>query len=55
MKQQNPLLFSVFGLFLIIFGIVDFLFLNKTVGITLLIGGIVLAAFGIVRYRKIKQ
>ena len=53
--KQNPLLYSVFGLMLLIFGIVDYRFLNKTLGIILMVIGLGLGIYGLIHYRRIKR
>ncbi|GGG22044.1 hypothetical protein [Paenibacillus abyssi] len=56
MKQkQNPLLLSVVGLFFIVFGVVDYMYLNKAVGIAFLVIGVALGVIGLNRYKKLKQ
>lgn len=53
--KQNPLLYSVLGLMVLIFGIVDYRFLNKTLGVVLILIGLGLGIYGLVHYRRIKK
>ncbi|MFS0727701.1 hypothetical protein [Paenibacillus sp. 1P07SE] len=53
--KQNPLLYSVFGLMVLIFGIVDYRFLNKTLGVILMLLGLGLGIYGLINYRKLKK
>ena len=54
-KPTNPLVYSVLGLLILIFGIVNFMLLNKSLGVGMGLGGLVLIAFGIDRYVKAKR
>jgi uncharacterized membrane protein len=53
-KQTNPLVLSVFGLMLVVFGSLDIIFNMKVLGIILLFAGFILVIYGIQRYRAIK-
>ncbi len=53
-KQTNPLVIAVFGLLLIVFGIVDIIAVNQIIGTILLAVGIVLGVSGIQRYKALK-
>ncbi|TFE27523.1 DUF3185 family protein [Cohnella luojiensis] len=53
-KPTNPLLISVIGLILIVFGIVDLITVDKLLGTILLTIGIVLGISGIQRYKALK-
>ncbi|MCD9026130.1 hypothetical protein [Cohnella silvisoli] len=54
-KQTNPLVISVIGLMLILFGIADILFDKKVLGIILLAAGFILGISGIQRYKLLKE
>ncbi|MBN2980207.1 MULTISPECIES: hypothetical protein [Cohnella] len=54
-KPQNPLLLSVLGVMLIVFGVVDMLILDLWVGIALTALGLALGAIGLNNYNKIKK
>lgn len=51
-KQTNPLVISVFGLMLTVFGIIDYIQVNKLLGIILVIAGIFLGITGVQKYNK---
>ncbi|GBF76189.1 hypothetical protein PA598K_04639 [Paenibacillus sp. 598K] len=53
--KQNPLLYSVLGLMALVFGVVDYLLVNKTLGVVLSLGGLALILYGIARYRQVKN
>ncbi|THF79870.1 DUF3185 family protein [Cohnella fermenti] len=53
--KSNPLQLAVLGLMVLIFGIVDLIFLNKTVGVVLTVAGAVLAYSGWNRHQKSKK
>lgn len=54
-KPQNPLLLSVLGVMLIVFGVVDILILDPWVGAALTALGLALGAIGLNNYNKIKK
>jgi uncharacterized membrane protein len=54
-KQTNPLVIAVFGLMLLVFGIVDYLNVNQLLGIVLSLVGIYLGVTGINRYKVLKR
>ncbi|WP_372660932.1 hypothetical protein [Cohnella sp.] len=53
-KQTNPLTISVIGLMLTVFGIVDYIYVNKLLGIILVIVGIFLGITGVQKYKALK-
>jgi uncharacterized membrane protein len=53
-KQTNPLVLSVIGLMLVVFGSVDIIFHMKVLGIILLVAGFILMIHGIQRYKALK-
>ncbi|HUC90805.1 MAG TPA: hypothetical protein VMS09_02125 [Paenibacillus sp.] len=55
MNQQNPLLLSVVGVFLLIFGVTDIIFLNKIVGIGLTVAGLAIGVAGLKRWNDTKK
>lgn len=54
-KQTNPLVIAMFGLMLLVFGIVDYLNVNKLLGIVLIVIGIYLGVIGMNRYQILKS
>ncbi|MBD2846730.1 hypothetical protein IDH44_16155 [Paenibacillus sp. IB182496] len=54
-SRKNPLFLSVIGLLIVIFGVVDVMYVNKLLGGALLFAGLVLGVTGIVRYSKWKE
>lgn len=54
-KQTNPLVIAMFGLMLLVFGIVDYLNVNKLLGIVLIVIGIYLGVIGMNRYQILKR
>jgi uncharacterized membrane protein HdeD (DUF308 family) len=54
-KQTNPLVISVIGLMLTVFGIVDYFNVNKTLGVVLVIIGVLLGIVGIQKYKTLKM
>lgn len=53
-KQSNPLILSVIGLMLVIFGVTDLYIDRVWIGIVLLAAGIAIGISGIIRYRALK-
>ncbi|RED56278.1 DUF3185 family protein [Cohnella lupini] len=53
-KQTNPLVISMLGLILVVFGIVDIITVNKLLGTVLLAAGLVLGISGLQRYKLLK-
>jgi uncharacterized membrane protein len=53
-KQTNPLVLSVIGLMLIVFGSIDIIYDKKVLGIVLLVAGFILGIYGIQRYKELK-
>lgn len=54
-KQTNPLVIAMFGLMLLVFGIVDYLNVNKLLGVVLIVIGIYLGVIGMNRYQILKR
>jgi hypothetical protein len=53
-KPTNPLVLSVIGLMLVVFGSVDIIFDKMLLGIVLLVAGFTLGISGIQRYKALK-
>lgn len=53
-KQTNPLVISVLGLMLTIFGIVDYIQVNKLLGIILFVVGMFLGIIGVQKYNALR-
>jgi uncharacterized membrane protein HdeD (DUF308 family) len=55
LKQQNPLLLCVVGVFFIIFGVIDIIFLNKIIGLALTVAGVAFGVNGLRHWQKLKR
>ncbi|MFC5531530.1 hypothetical protein [Cohnella yongneupensis] len=53
--KQNPHALSLLGLMIVIFGIVDTIFLSTAVGMTLLVAGIIIGYTGLTRAKQTKK
>jgi hypothetical protein len=53
-KPTNPLVIAVFGLMLIAFGFADMIFVNRLLGIALMIAGVYLGITGVNKYKALK-
>jgi hypothetical protein len=53
-KQTNPLVLSVIGLMLVMFGSIDIIYDKKVLGIVLLVAGFILGINGVQRYKALK-
>jgi hypothetical protein len=53
--KSNPLQLAVLGLMVLIFGIIDMIMVNLTVGIVLTVAGVVVASVGWNQHRKNKR
>ncbi|RUS48726.1 DUF3185 family protein [Cohnella sp. AR92] len=53
--KSNPLQVAVLGLMVLIFGIIDILMVNPTVGIVLTVAGAVMTFLGWNRHQKSKK
>lgn len=51
-QQQNPLLLSIVGVFFVVFGIADILFVNKALGFGLLAVGVAMIVIGLYKWTK---
>jgi len=54
-KPTNPLSVAMIGLLLVVFGIVDLLYVNRALGTLLTAVGVAVGIAGLTRYRTLKR